>query len=1136
MVLFAFAERRMSMKLLDRIKKGIFIMDGAMGTQIQNFDVPPSAWQDKEGCNELLNLTAPDIIRQIHTTYFAAGSDAVETNSFGSSPVTLGEYDLSAKAREISLAAARIAREAAAAASTPDRPRYVFGSVGPGTKLPTLGQIPYDQLRDGLTVQIEGLLEGGADGILFETCQDLLQIKAGIAAFEKAGGLKAGAPLYVSVTVEQTGTLLIGSSIAAVVAALSALPVNILGLNCATGPEAMRIHLDYLAENWPGLLACMPNAGMPELRSGQVHYPLQALEFAKKLGSMAREVGLNVAGGCCGTTPAHIEALCNELKGFRAPERIITAPQQVTSVFGPVDLSQEPAPLYIGERANATGSKKFRDALLKDDYDACFAILQEQEETGAHVLDLSMAYTGRDEVKDVEHLVSRAAKECRLPLMIDSTQTDVIEAALKLYGGRMIVNSINFESGEERAETVTALARAYGAALVALTIDETGMARTADEKFRIAERLVKFCEARGVSRTALFIDPLTFTVGSGDETLRTAAVETVAAIRRIKKDLPGVRTVLGLSNISFGLKPAGRKVLNAVFLDRCVKAGMDACIINVAGIVPLTEISADALKVAGALLDNDQSAGDPLENFINFFSDEQAEDASAAAAAKEPEDILTEAVVRGRLQPLGDVMPGLLQKYSAEHILNEILVPAMQEVGRLFNDGILQLPFVLKSAEVMKKSVDLIKPHMKTSDTGARRATMVLATVAGDVHDIGKNLVDIILSNNGFHVVNLGTKMPVEQMIAAVKEHRVDVLGMSGLLVKSAAQMAENMKALDAAGLAIPVFLGGAALTAEYVANTCQPAYSGPVIYCKDAFEGLTRMQELVSKGRLEKTPPIKRPAAGPAELRTAPSEPVEQIEPPTPPFWGHRINRDINLEDVYPMLNEKSIVRGQWKFRKGKLTDREWQKLMDEEVNPRMEELKKKFRNRDLFQPQTAWGFYPCRSEGNSLFVFADEKSEPIRLDFPRQRKPPHKAIPDYFRADRDVVGFMSVTLGRGPDRETQRLLKEDRYQDYYLLYGFAVELTDALAEYCHKTMRLAWGFDEPEMDLQGYNDQLYRGSRYGFGYASCPDLAMNRIACDLVHAKEMGVEVSENLMMIPEFTTAAIVLHHPQAKYFNV
>ncbi|MGD9874658.1 MAG: methionine synthase [Kiritimatiellia bacterium] len=1124
------------MRLLERIRKGIFIMDGAMGTQIQNFEIPASAWQDKEGCNELLNLTAPDMIRQIHANYLAAGSDAVETNSFGSSPVTLGEYDLSSKAREISIAAARIAREAAAAASSPDRPRYVFGSVGPGTKLPTLGQIPYDQLRDGLTVQIEGLLEGGADGILLETCQDLLQIKAGVAAFEKAGGRKAGIPLYVSVTVEQTGTLLIGSSIAAVVATLSALPVDILGLNCATGPDAMRIHLDYLAANWPGLVACMPNAGMPELRNGQVNYPLQPAEFATLLAKMGREVGLNVAGGCCGTTPAHIEALCKELKGFCAPERKIAAPQQASSVFGPVDLSQEPPPLYIGERANATGSKKFRDALLKDDYDACFTILQEQEETGAHVLDLSMAYTGRDEVKDVQHLVGRAAKECRLPLMIDSTQTDVIEAALKLYGGRMIVNSINFESGEERARTVTELARVYGAALVGLTIDETGMAKTADEKFRVAERLVKFCEARGVPRTALFIDPLTFTVGSGDETLRTAAIETLAAIRRIKKELPGVRTVLGLSNISFGLKPAGRKVLNAVFLDRCVKAGMDACIINVAGIMPLTEISADALRVAEALLDNNHSAGDPLDNFINFFSDAQAEEASASAAAKEPEEILTDAVVRGRLQPLPDVMPGLLQKYAAEHILNEILVPAMKTVGCLFNDGILQLPFVLKSAEVMKKAVDLIKPHMKTSHSATRKAVMVLATVTGDVHDIGKNLVDIILSNNGFSVVNMGTKMPVEQMIAAVKEHKADVLGMSGLLVKSAAQMAENMKALEAAGLKIPVFLGGAALTAEYVANTCQPAYSGPVIYCKDAFEGLTRMQELVSKGKLERSAPVVRPPAEPVEIRTAPSEPVEKIAPPQPPFWGHRINRDINLDDVYPMLNEKSIVRGQWRFRKGKLSDLEWQKLMDEEVNPRLEELKKKFKNRNLFKPQTAWGFYPCRAEGNSLFVFPNEKAEPIRLEFPRQRRAPHKAIPDYFRADRDVVGFMSVTLGTGPDEETQRLLKEDRYQDYYLLYGFAVELTDALAEYCHKTMRIAWGFDEPELDLQGYNDQLYRGSRYGFGYASCPDLNMNRIACDLVHAKEMGVEVSENLMMIPEFTTAAIVLHHPQAKYFNV
>ncbi len=583
------AKKAIIMQLADRIARSVFLMDGAMGTQLQARSIPSSAWEGREGCNELLCVTVPDLVRDIHLAYLRAGSDAVETNSFGGSPITLGEYDLSSRAKEINAAAARVAREAADAESTPDRPRFVLGSVGPGTKLPTLGQVGFDALCDALQVQVEGLAEGGADGILLETCQDLLQIKAGLVAFDKVLGRKSGKLLYVSVTVEQTGTLLIGSSIGAVVAALAPFPIDVLGLNCATGPEAMRIHLDYLAANWPGLLACMPNAGLPILTPEGAKYPLEPAAFAQKLGALAREVGLNVVGGCCGTTPDHIRALKDMLAGFAAPARALAMPEQVASVFAPIELTQEPRPLYIGERANATGSKKFREALLADDYDGAFGILSEQEEAAAHVLDLSCAYAGRDEAKDMTLLVARAAQECRLPLMIDSTQVDVMEAALKLYGGRVILNSINFESGEEKAARIVEMARRFGAAVVCLTIDETGMAMTADRKVEIAKRLVEFCEQRGLRRGDLLLDTLTFTIGSGDDTLRTAAMETIEAIRRIKAALPGTRTVLGLSNISFGLKPAGRKVLNALFLDECLKAGMDSCIINVATVAPLNQ-------------------------------------------------------------------------------------------------------------------------------------------------------------------------------------------------------------------------------------------------------------------------------------------------------------------------------------------------------------------------------------------------------------------------------------------------------------------------------------------------------------------------------------------------------------------
>ena len=846
------------MAIKDFLKQNLLLVDGAMGTQIQGRNPGAAAWGAYEGCNEWLNLSAPEIIRDIHAAYFAAGSDAVETNSFGSSPLTLGEYGLAAQAREISRAAARIARGAADDAAKKDgRPRFVLGSVGPGTRLATLGQVSFDELYGGYQEQMGGLIEGGADGILIETCQDLLQIKAAVAAAMQVLGPRSDKLIYVSVTVETTGTLLVGSSIWAVMAALEPYPIDVLGMNCATGPEAMRRHLEAIAKLWRAGIGCMPNAGLPTLVAGQVNYPLGPEAYAAAFAPIVRDVGLNIAGGCCGTTPDHIRELRKALGAAEAPApRNVRPPDQVASLFAPVDLTQEPAPLYVGERANATGSKKFREALLAERLDTAFDLLVEQDEGVAHVLDLSVAYAGRNETADMTALVARAGRECRLPLMVDSTQLDVVEAALKLYGGRMLVNSINFESGEEKAEKLVALAKQFGAGLVALTIDETGMAMTADRKVEIAGRLIAFCERRGLRRGDLLIDALTFTVCSGDGALRDAAKETIAAIRRIKKEFPGVRTILGLSNVSFGLKPAARKVLNTVFLDRCVKAGMDACIINTSTLVPLTDLAPAAVKLAEKLLDNDAAAGDPLELFIQHFETAAPEaEAGAAGAAQTPEEQVAAALVKGKAALLETSIPALLAKMAAEDILNEHLIPAMKEVGRLFNDGVLQLPFVLKSAEVMKKAVDLIKPYLKAGQAGAS-GKMVIATVAGDVHDIGKNLVDIILSNNGYQVVNLGVKVPIEKMMEAVRESGADVLGMSGLLVKSVQVMRENLKAMEAAGLRLPVLLGGAALTEPFVANDCQPVYSGPVRYCKDAFDSLTAFRELKETGTLRRAAP----------------------------------------------------------------------------------------------------------------------------------------------------------------------------------------------------------------------------------------------------------------------------------------
>ncbi|NCD22922.1 MAG: methionine synthase [Spartobacteria bacterium] len=846
------------MAIKEFLKKNLLLVDGAMGTQIQGRNPGAEAWGAYEGCNEWLNLSAPEIIRDIHAAYFAAGSDAVETNSFGSAPLTLGEYDLTARAREISRAAAQIARGAADDAAKNDgRPRFVLGSVGPGTRLATLGQVAFDELYGGYQEQMGGLIEGGADGLIVETCQDLLQIKAAVAAAMQVLGPKSDKLLYVSVTVETTGTLLVGSSIWAVMAALEPYPIDVLGMNCATGPEAMRRHLEAIAKLWRGGIGCMPNAGLPTLVDGQVNYPLGPQAFAAAFAPIVRGVGLNVAGGCCGTTPDHVRELRKALGAAPAPPpRDVRPPDQVASLFAPVDLTQEPAPLYVGERANATGSKKFREALLAERLDAAFDLLVEQDEGVAHVLDLSVAYAGRDEIADMTALVARAGRECRLPLMVDSTQLDVVEAALKLYGGRMLVNSINFESGEEKAEKLVALAKQFGAGLVALTIDEVGMAMTADRKVEIAKRLIEFCEQRGLRRGDLLIDALTFTVCSGDGALRDAAKETIAAIRRIKKEFPGVRTILGLSNVSFGLKPAARKVLNTVFLDRCLKAGMDACIINTSALVPLTDLAPAAVKLAEKLLDNDAADGDPLELFIQHFEAAAPEaEAGAAGAALTPEEQVAAALVKGKAALLETSIPALLAKMAAEDVLNGHLIPGMKEVGRLFNDGVLQLPFVLKSAEVMKKAVAMIKPYLKAGEAGSS-GKMVIATVAGDVHDIGKNLVDIILSNNGYQVVNLGVKVSIEKMMAAVRESGADVLGMSGLLVKSVQVMRENLKAMEAAGLRLPVLLGGAALTEPFVANDCQPVYSGPVRYCKDAFDSLTAFRELKETGTLRRAAP----------------------------------------------------------------------------------------------------------------------------------------------------------------------------------------------------------------------------------------------------------------------------------------
>lgn len=1127
------------MTLREKLKSGPLLLDGAAGTFLQNQTISREQWGAYEGCNEWLNLSAPEIIRGLHRAYLEAGSDAVETNSFGASPVTLGEYGLADRAYEINKAAARLARECADEFSTPEQPRYVFGSIGPGTKLPSLGHISFDPLVEAYKIQIQGLLDGGVDGLIIETCQDPLQIKAALAAADDILGPDSDIVRYVSITVESTGTMLVGTSVSAAAAILAPYPIDVIGLNCATGPDAMEHHIDTLNETWPALLACMPNAGMPEATAdGKVRYPLEPEPFAEKVAALATEHGLSIVGGCCGTTPDHIRELRKKLAGT-ARRAVRGAPgghalPQVSSLFTAVDLTQEPAPLYIGERANATGSKKFRDTLLADDYENAFHILTEQEETGAHVLDLSCGYAGRDESKDVEILVPRMARECRIPMMIDSTSADVIEQALKLYGGRALVNSINFEDGGKRAERVVPMARRYGAAMVALTIDEKGMAMTADEKIAIAKRLTDFCVERGLKAEELLIDPLTFTICSGDATLRDAAFQTLEAIRRIKRELPGVRTMLGLSNISFGLKPPLRKVLNAVFLHQAVQAGMDACIINVAAIVPLNEIPEALRKGAEALLNNDRTNGDPLENYINLFESVQ-ETVETAVESRPAVDVLADAIIRGKSPWLTPAIPDLLKEKSAEDILNTIMLPAMKEVGRLFNDGTMQLPFVLKSAEVMKRAVDMIKPFMKKSEAGDAAPLVILATVAGDVHDIGKNLVGIILSNNGFDTVDLGIKVPVEQMMEAVKKHNASALGMSGLLVKSTAVMAENMKILEHAGFKTPVLLGGAALSEEFVDKACRPHYSGQVIYCKDAFAGLSAMQTLKDTGRLPDYVAPTRDGVG-CEVKPAdekPAEPIARDIPvPNVPI-GTTVTENIPLDAIWKYLDLNGMIKGAWGYKQGKLSDAEYQKLLDDEIYPKLAEMKQIARG--VFEPKVIHGFFNCHSEGDTFYI-ENPAGGTIAMPFPRQKKSGGLCLADFFRSDRDVAALMAVTLGRKVATKEHELRDADRYHDYLLFHGLAVMTAEALAEYSHKQIRTLWGSDEGALTLSEIWKRKLDQSRFGFGYALCPDLAMNKVCCDLLDTDRIGLNVTELFMADPEVSTFALITHHPQSHYFDL
>ncbi len=1156
--------------LLDALRDTVLLCDGGMGSRVQalTLDVERDYW-GRENCTEVLNLSRPELVRGIHHGYYEAGADMVETNSFGGSPITLAEFGLEDRAREINRIAAGLAREAADGFAD-GRHRYVVGSVGPGTKLPTLGNIAYDTLEAALAEQCRGLIEGEVDAILIETCQDTLQIKAAVNGARIARAeLGRDTPVFVQVTVETTGTLLVGPDIAAAATVIAALDVPLMGLNCATGPQEMAEHVAWLARAWPGLISCQPNAGLPELVDGQTHYPLNPADMASWLARFVEEDGVNLIGGCCGTSTPHIEALDAMLR-HRAGARRRPAPAvrtvvpvpSVASLYGAVPLRQENAFFAIGERCNANGSRKWRELQERGDWDGCVAVGREQAAEGSHAVDVCTAFVGRDEAAEMNEVVHRFTGAVNAPLMIDSTEVDVLAQALKLHGGKPIINSLNFENGDAHAEERVALARKFGAAVVAGTIDEEGMAKTPERKLAIAERLVRFCcDTHGLPRSDLMIDPLVLTVATGNEDDRKLALWTLDGIRAIADRFPEVQIVLGLSNVSFGLNPAARAVVNSVFLDLAVKSGMTAAIVHASKIRPLHAIAPEEAEVAAdLLLDRRREGYDPLHRLLAIFADRKAEDATRRKRAETVEERLRDRIVDGDRKGLEADLDEAMGAMKPLDIINTVLLDGMKTVGELFGAGKMQLPFVLQSAETMKTAVAHLEPHMERVE-GEQRGTIVLATVKGDVHDIGKNLVDIILTNNGYRVVNLGIKVPVADMLAAAREHRAQAIGMSGLLVKSTVVMRENLEQLARDGVSLPVLLGGAALTRAYVEEDCASAYgTGAVAYARDAFDGLRLMDQVTTGGldaflaadrskRATSTrrrtrdvtghnapPPLDRALARERRVRLS-----REHASPSPPFWGPR-RVEATTRAILPFLNERSLYQLQWGFRKQGRRIEEFLAWARGELRPVMQRMLEMCERDGVLAPQAIYGYWPAAGDGDDLVLFApeDRDHEVARFALPRQRKEDGECIADFVRdigeRERDVVGLQVVTVGQRASDVARGWFEANRYQDYLYLHGLSVEMAEAMAEYTHKRIRAELGFAaEDAREIDRLLAQEYRGSRYSFGYPACPRLEDQVPILDLLGADRIGISLSDEWQLHPEQSTSALVLLHPRAKYFT-
>jgi 5-methyltetrahydrofolate--homocysteine methyltransferase len=1180
--------------LLTTLSERVVIGDGAMGTQLQAADLTLDDFRGLEGCNEILNDTRPDVIEHIHRAYYEAGADAVETNTFGCNLSNLGDYDIADRIRGLSETATAIARRVADEVSTPDRKRYVLGSMGPGTKLPTLGHTTFAAMRDAYIEAALGMLDGGADAILIETCQDLLQLKAAVLAARRAMA-QAGRriPVFTHVTMETTGTMLLGSEIGAALTAIEPLGVDMIGLNCATGPAEMSEHLRHLSRHARVPVSVMPNAGLPVLGANGAEYPLKPEELAEALFGFITEFGLSLVGGCCGTTPEHIRQVAEAVRGVQRAERHVTYEPSVSSLYSSTPFAQDASVLMIGERTNANGSKAFREAMIAEDYQKCLDIAKEQTRDGAHLLDLCVDYVGRDGVADMTALSGRLATASTLPIMLDSTETGVLRAGLERLGGRCAVNSVNYEDGdgpESRFHQTMELVAEHGAAVVALTIDEEGQARTADKKVEIAERLINdITQNWGVDESSILIDCLTFTICTGQEESRRDGIETIEAIRELKKLHPSVQTTLGLSNISFGLNPAARQVLNSVFLNECRGAGLDSAIVHASKILPMNRIPEQQRDIALDLVyDRRRDGYDPLQELMGMFegvSAASSRESRAAELARLPLlERLARRIVDGERNGLeADLDEAMTQKPPLD-IINEDLLAGMKTVGELFGSGQMQLPFVLQSAEVMKTAVAYLEPHMEKSEDDAGKGRIVLATVKGDVHDIGKNLVDIILSNNGYEVVNIGIKQPIGTILEAAQDKRADVVGMSGLLVKSTVVMKENLEEMNTRGVAekFPVLLGGAALTRSYVENDLAEIYEGEVHYARDAFEGLRLMDTIMTAKRGVAPDPNSREAVVAREKeaerkarherskriaaeRKAAETPVEvpersdvatDVDVPVPPFWGTRVVKGVAVAEYTGLLDERALFLGQWGLRGARGGEGpSYEELVETDGRPRLRYwLDRLSTDGVLAHAAVVYGYFPAVSEGDDVIVLTEPRPdapERFRFTFPRQQRGRFLCIADFIRSRQranelgqvDVLPFQLVTMGQPIADFANELFASDSYRDYLEVHGIGVQLTEALAEYWHRRIREELKFsgdrsvsaEDPD-SVEDYFKLGYRGARFSFGYGACPNLEDRKKMMALLEPERIGVTLSEELQLHPEQSTDAFVLVHPEAKYFNV